>query len=100
MTKPIAGKTPVARRRAMPAAAPPAKARGRSRGGTVAQAADAASLAATPPSAAAPAPIDAETRRQMICERAYAIYASRGCADGGDVADWLQAEAEIDRLLT
>jgi hypothetical protein len=27
--------------------------------------------------------------------RAYQIYMERGCADGNDVSDWLQAEHEL-----
>jgi hypothetical protein len=35
----------------------------------------------------------------MISEAAYEIYAQRGYVDGFELADWLQAEAEVDRLL-
>ncbi len=33
--------------------------------------------------------------REQIEQRAYAIYLERGCADGLDVQDWLQAEREL-----
>ncbi len=39
---------------------------------------------------AAPKPI-----RDQIEHRAYAIYLERGCQDGFDVQDWLQAESEL-----
>ncbi len=32
---------------------------------------------------------------QLIRERAYAYYEERGCEDGHDLEDWLQAEADI-----
>ena len=38
-------------------------------------------------------------RHRMISEAAYQIYVQRGYADGFELADWLQAEAEVDRLL-
>ena len=33
--------------------------------------------------------------REQIERRAYAIYLERGCGDGFDVQDWLQAESEL-----
>ena len=33
--------------------------------------------------------------REEIELRAYQIYIERGCADGHDVNDWLQAEHEL-----
>jgi Protein of unknown function (DUF2934) len=30
-----------------------------------------------------------------IRERAYERYQARGCADGHDLADWLEAKAEV-----
>ena len=33
--------------------------------------------------------------REEIARRAYALYHERGCCDGCDVDDWLQAEAEV-----
>ena len=43
-----------------------------------------------PPSSAPNAPCDHD-----IALRAHAIYESRGRLDGLDLADWLQAEAEL-----
>jgi len=44
-------------------------------------------------------PVTAEERYRMITEAAYFRAEKRGFL-GGDVAeDWLQAEAEIDRML-
>ncbi|MBS4098816.1 MAG: DUF2934 domain-containing protein [Sulfuricella sp.] len=34
-------------------------------------------------------------RRQMIAEAAYYYAERRGFAEGGDLDDWLQAEAQI-----
>lgn len=33
--------------------------------------------------------------RGQIEQRAYELYLGRGCADGLDVEDWLQAESEL-----
>jgi len=35
------------------------------------------------------------SREDQIRKRAYELYLARGCAPGGEVQDWLQAEAEI-----
>jgi len=43
--------------------------------------------------------IDPDLRHRMISEAAYHRYADRGYADGYDLDDWLQAEAEVDHLL-
>jgi hypothetical protein len=43
--------------------------------------------------------IDADLRHRLISETAYRLYAERNYGDGGDVDDWMQAEAEIDHLL-
>lgn len=48
------------------------------------------------PEAAAAA--SAEERRRMIAEAAYFRAERRGFAVGGELEDWIQAEAEIDRL--
>lgn len=40
-----------------------------------------------------------ELRHRMISEAAYHLYAERGYADGLELDDWLQAEAEVDRML-
>lgn len=36
-----------------------------------------------------------ELTEELIRVRAYNLYESRGCEDGHDVDDWLQAEAEV-----
>ena len=38
-----------------------------------------------------------ELERRQIEERAYQIYLERGDRPGGEVDDWLQAEAELRR---
>jgi len=43
--------------------------------------------------------IDPDLRHRMISEAAYHLNAQRNYADGGDLDDWLQAEAEVDHLL-
>lgn len=40
-----------------------------------------------------------ELRAQMIAEAAYYRAESRGFEPGRDLEDWLEAEAQIDRLL-
>ena len=36
-----------------------------------------------------------ELTEELIRVRAYQFYEERGCEDGHDLEDWLQAEAEI-----
>ena len=48
-----------------------------------------------PPSSAPNAPCDHD-----IARRAHEIYESRGRLDGCDVADWLQAEADLRQTDT
>jgi hypothetical protein len=43
--------------------------------------------------------IDADLRHRMISEAAYHLYAQRGYADGYEVDDWQQAEADVAHLL-
>ena len=38
-------------------------------------------------------------REQAISDAAYFRWAYRGCAAGGEVADWLAAEQEVDEQL-
>ena len=38
---------------------------------------------------------EAHPTREETELRAYQIYMERGCADGHDVGDWLQAEHEL-----
>ena len=40
-----------------------------------------------------------EERSRMISEAAYFRAERRGFAPGGDWNDWLQAEADIDRMI-
>ena len=42
--------------------------------------------------------LDPDLRHRMISEAAYHRYARRGYADGYDLDDWLQAEAEVDHV--
>jgi hypothetical protein len=44
--------------------------------------------------------IEPEQRHAMICDAAYFLSERRGFCPGGELDDWLAAEAEIDRLLT
>ncbi len=39
--------------------------------------------------------VTAEQFEQLVRERAYELYQSRGGIHGDDQADWFQAEAEI-----
>ena len=48
---------------------------------------------------ARPAAVSAESRRAMIAEAAYLRAEQRGFVPGGEVADWLAAELEVDALL-
>jgi hypothetical protein len=43
--------------------------------------------------------IASDLRQRMISETAYRHYVERGYAEGYDIEDWLQAEAEVDHLL-
>jgi Protein of unknown function (DUF2934) len=38
-----------------------------------------------------------EDRHERIRHRAYELYLARGAVEGYDVADWLEAERQIDR---
>lgn len=60
-----------------------------------------AKLPARSPGAAANARpgLSPEKRRQLIAETAYFIAERRGFAAGSELEDWLQAEAEVRRLL-
>jgi hypothetical protein len=40
-----------------------------------------------------------DERRRMIAEAAYYRAQRRGFAPGGELEDWVHAEAEIDRLI-
>ncbi|MDH4181090.1 MAG: DUF2934 domain-containing protein [Betaproteobacteria bacterium] len=43
--------------------------------------------------------IDQDLRHRLVSETAYRHYVERGYCDGGDLDDWLQAEAEVDHCL-
>jgi hypothetical protein len=45
------------------------------------------------------APLGAEERRLLIAQAAYFRAEKRGFAPGGELQDWLAAEAEIDGQL-
>jgi hypothetical protein len=47
----------------------------------------------------AKAQVSDETRHAMIAESAYLRAERRGFAPGGEVADWMAAEQEVDALL-
>jgi hypothetical protein len=42
--------------------------------------------------------IEPDMRHRLVSEAAYARYVQRGYADGHDLEDWLQAEAQIDHI--
>ncbi len=44
-------------------------------------------------------PVSDDVRRAMIAEAAYFHAERRGFGPGGEVEDWLAAEAEVDALL-
>ena len=46
-----------------------------------------------------PAPVSEEARRCMIATVAYYCAERRGFAAGGELEDWLAAEAEVNRQL-
>lgn len=48
---------------------------------------------------AAPAEIDSRLRHRMISEAAYLLAKERGFTPGGELDDWLQAEARINARL-
>ena len=44
-------------------------------------------------------PIDQEVKRLMIAEAAYYCAEKRGFAPGGELQDWLDAEAQLAAML-
>ena len=44
--------------------------------------------------------VSVEERRRMVAEAAYFRAARRDFEPGGELADWVQAEAEVERRLT
>jgi len=43
---------------------------------------------------------DARLSDAEIAQRAYEIYQNRGCSQGADLDDWLQAERELNEADT
>jgi len=43
---------------------------------------------------------DTALLHRLFAQRAYQLYEARGCIDGFDVQDWLQAERELLEQLT
>lgn len=41
--------------------------------------------------------IDRPVSQEQIARRAYELFLDRGCQDGADLDDWLQAERELRR---
>ena len=56
-------------------------------------------LTETPFAAGKDDSLDSNLRHRLISERAYARYCNRGYADGYDLDDWLEAQAEVDHFL-
>ena len=44
--------------------------------------------------------LDPDLRHRMISEAAYYLYTQRSYEEGYDLDDWLQAEAQVDHVLT
>jgi hypothetical protein len=42
--------------------------------------------------------LDPDLRHRMISEAAYHMFIQRGYADGYELDDWLQAEAQVDHV--
>lgn len=64
-----------------------------------AAAASAHARPASPKREAEAASVDAQTRHEMIAVAAYLLAEIRGFAAGGELDDWLCAEAKIDAQL-
>ena len=100
-----AAKTSTGKRPVLVAVATPAKtglataAKAKARPKAATKAAPKAAPKPAKPRAKRPAVIPAEQRRNYIEVAAYHIAERRGFAPGDPLADWTQAEAEIDRLV-
>jgi hypothetical protein len=68
-------------------------------GSRTAPAARAAAVRPKSAGPARPAEVSVENRRAMIAAAAYLRAERRGFAPGGELADWLAAELEVDALL-
>lgn len=75
------------------------KAKAKAGAKTATKAAPKAAAKPAKPRAKKPAVISVEQRRNYIEVAAYHIAERRGFAPGDPLADWAQAEAEIDRLV-
>lgn len=96
MTKRLA--TPSKPAAVPPRAEPPPK-RARSRASRIDEQAEAGAMPEQPFAEGPSSEIDPELRYRLISEAAYRLYVERGYTDGGDLEDWLQAEAEVDHYL-
>jgi hypothetical protein len=97
MTKRLA--TPAKHAAAAPRAAPPPEGT-RTRAARIVDASVEPETMPDQPFAEGPtSEIDPDLRYRLISETAYRHYIERGYNDGGDLEDWLQAEAEVDHLL-
>jgi hypothetical protein len=56
-------------------------------------------LESTAPVSSLTAPVDPETRRQMVAAEAYFRAERRGFAAGHELEDWVAAEAAVDSRL-
>lgn len=54
---------------------------------------------AADPGASAGITVSEDARRAMIAQAAYLRAEQRGFAPGGEIEDWMAAEAEVDALL-
>lgn len=90
--KPAAAKTPAANKVAKPAAAAKSVAK-------PADAKPAAKKPAAPKKAAAKMTVTLEQRYKMICDAAYFKAERRGFSPENETQDWLDAEAEINKML-
>lgn len=78
---------------------PAAKAAPRQRAPALKPEAEANANASTAAGASTGITVSEEARRAMIQQAAYLRAERRGFPSGGEVEDWLAAEAEVDALL-
>jgi Protein of unknown function (DUF2934) len=78
---------PTARKRPVPAAS------------AAARKAESGIVAGLAPGTAPREIVEPERRRQMIAEAAYYRAEQRGFAPGGELQDWLEAEAQMEAWL-
>ncbi len=97
-TKAATAKVPTTEKQS--AAKKPAPARSSTAAKPAVRAKPAAAAKPSRPRAKKPAGVAPEQRLNYIEVAAYYIAARRGFAPGDPLQDWVQAEAEIDRLLS